>query len=184
MRAAPQKSVGQLFGLLKGQLGSKMDDLYARVDPEVVQREWAQGLFEFTTEEVARGVAACRGRKFAPTLGEFLHLCRPCLDPEMAWHEAQDGLSVRRQGEMGTWSHPAVWRAAGVMREQLLHGHFKGHRNRWEHVLCAEFAKGFVEAVPAVPVAAIVDKPTFVPMPDYLRQHLASTRTLLNRAAQ
>lgn len=180
MRAAPQNSIGQLFKRLQAQLGNKIDDLYARANPDLVQREWAQGLFEFTTEEVARGVAACRGRKFAPTLGEFLHLCRPCLDPEMAWHEAQAGLAERRQGRDGTWSHPAVYRAACVMNGDLVHGQFRGHRNRWEHVLCAEFAKGFVESVPPVP-PVLVSQARVSTMPESVRLALAKSGLVLAR---
>jgi hypothetical protein len=168
----PRKWVARVFGHLAGQLGSKLADLYGGLKSELVQAEWGLGLAGFTGEEIDRGVNACHSRKFAPTLGEFLHLCRPCLDPEMAWREAQAGLSARRQGQDGIWFHPAVWRAACELRDELTHGQFKGHRNVWEHVLRAEFAKGFVEPVPPVPVV-VTKNETLIPMPESVRLRLA-----------
>ena len=164
--------MARVFERLAGQLGSKLADLYGGVKSELVQAEWGLGLAGFTGEEIDRGVTACHGRKFAPTLGEFLHLCRPSLDGEIAWREAQTGLSERRQGRDGVWSHPAVYRAARVMNEELVHGHFKGHRNVWEHVLRTEFAKGFVEPVTPVPVV-LTKNETLIPMPESVRLRLA-----------
>jgi hypothetical protein len=172
-----------LFDRLKGQLGSKIDDLYATAKPAVVQREWAMGLFDFCAEEIERGLAACRGRRFAPTLGEFANCCRPSLDAEVAWTEAEEGLKARRQGEHGEWSHPAVYRAARVMSETLRLGNYRANRNRWEHVLRTEFAKGFVEPVPPVPVP-IVNNPTLSPMPARIREQLVRAGILVKRGAK
>lgn len=172
----------KVFDRLAGQLGNKMADLYSGVKPELVQAEWAQGLAGFSGDEIAAGLNACQSRKFAPNLGEFLQLCRPALDPEIAWHEADAGLLARRQGGMGQWSHPAVYRAAQVMRDALRQGSFKAHRNRWEHVLRTEFAKGWGVEV-AAPPTAIAHDPTFSPMPDSVRAMLAKAGLTLGRSA-
>ena len=179
----PQKWVGKIFERLAGQLGNKMLDLFAGVKPELVQAEWAQGLAGFSGDEIAAGLNACQSRKFAPNLGEFLLLCRPCLDGEIAWHEAEAGLRARRSGLIGQWSHPAVYRAAQVMQEALRHSNFKGSRNRWEHVLRTEFAKGWGAEV-AAPASEIAYQPTLTPMPAGMRAMLAAHGLTLGRTAQ
>src|SRR5690606_29526160 len=97
--------------------------------------------------EIARGIAACRERTFAPTLGEFLKMCRPALDPEWAFYEAGDGLRQRDAGTIGDWSHPAVWRAACALSHEVRSGDFRAHRTRWTYTLKREFAAGWGEGV-------------------------------------
>ena len=174
----PQKWVAKVFDRLAGQLGSKLADLYGGVKPHLVQAEWAQGLAGFSGDEIARGLAACQTRKFAPTLGEFLLLCRPSLDAEIAWHEAAEGLSARARGELGDWSHPAVYRAACVLRDGLRQGNWRACKNRWEHVLRSEFAKGFVAEVPPVALA-LAHNPHLAPMPESVRLALAARGLVL-----
>jgi hypothetical protein len=167
-----QRWTAQVFDRLGGQMGGKLEALYGDISPAMVQAEWSQALSGFTSDEVERGLLACQTRMFAPTLGEFLHLCRPSLDGDIAWTEAEEGLKARRQGEMGVWSHPAVYRAACVMSDALHQGNFKGNRNRWEHILRTEFAKGFVELVPPVPLA-VTKNEKVSPMPESVRLRLA-----------
>jgi hypothetical protein len=159
-------------------MGSKLGALYGAVSPALVQAEWAQGLAGFSSDEVERGLLACQHRLFAPTLGEFLHLCRPSLDGEIAWHEAAEGLSARSRGELGAWSHPAVYRAACVLRDGLRQGNYRANKNRWEHILRTEFAKGFVAPVPPVPLV-VKHNPTLAPMPESVRLALASCGLVL-----
>src|SRR6186713_2651596 len=110
-RPLPLKVVEHVFDRLKGQFGGKLADLWAPVlhvpaarpgDPQpldvpnIVEREWMDGLAGFRRHELERGCTACSdGRIFPPTLGEFKLLCRPCLDPEWAWHEARECLLQR-----------------------------------------------------------------------------------------
>ena len=87
-----------------------MAELYKGVHPDLVMTEWAVAMVNFSADEIATGLDACQTRKFVPTLGEFLQLCRPSLDPEVAWHEAQDSLAARRQGAVGSgqWAHDLI----------------------------------------------------------------------------
>lgn len=64
------------------------------------------------------------------------------------------------------------------MNDDLVHGQFKG--NRWERVLRTEFAKGFVEPVPLIPVA-VTKNETLSPMPESVRALLASRSIVLER---
>lgn len=156
---APRRVVARVFERLTAQLGAKVADLYAGADQRAVQDEWGAGLAGFHMQEIARGVAACRERVFAPTLGEFLRLCRPALDPEYAWLEAGDCLRQRDAGLVGDWSHPAVWRAASAMSHEVRGGDWRAHRTRWAYTLRRELEKGWGE-IPPPPPARIEHKPT------------------------
>ncbi len=148
----PLELVANVFTVLTGQLGSKVADLWGGVPPGDVQAEWAAGLAGFRPQELARGLAACRNRRFAPTLGEFTVLCRPALDSEWAFLEAGDGLRARDSGEAGVWSHPAVYRAACAMGMEVRSGDWKAVRTRWGYVLARELAQGWGDDVrPPVP---------------------------------
>jgi hypothetical protein len=108
----PMSAVQELFKFLEAQFGKKVHDLFGDSDPEDLKNAWSSGLAGFRLRELQRGQEALRSRRFVPTMGEFVLMCRPALDPEYAWHEAQDGLRARDRGEPGEWSHPAVYRAA------------------------------------------------------------------------
>lgn len=171
-RPVPLTFIQELFESFGAQLGSKVAEFYGNSQPDVVQREWACGLAGFRRRELERGIAAVRSRRFVPTLGEFVQLCRPALDPEYAWHEAVDGLHARDCGEVGAWSHPAVYRAARVMQHELRTMSFPGVRKRWERILEREFASGWGEEVPA-PAPRIEHKPTLRAIPSDVKSKLA-----------
>lgn len=144
----PTEWVERIFTRLEAQLGAKLLDLYANADNDAVKAEWAEALSGFDPSEILRGIQGCQTRVFAPTLGEFLRLCRPALNPEIAWLEAHDGMFQRERGHVGDWSHPAVYRAAHQMAFELRAGSFKEHRKRWEWLLDREFRKGWLLGVP------------------------------------
>lgn len=171
----PLVAVQKLFDRLISQLGKKFHDLMGDATPETVQQEWAMGLAGFRRRELQRGIEALRGRRFAPVLGEFALLCRPAMDPEYAWYEAQDGLRARDRGEMGVWSHPAVWRAAIAMGEvgvNVRNGTFLHARKRWEMNLNRQLAAGWGDEVPE-PVLRLVSEPTLKDMPSDVRKQLS-----------
>lgn len=143
----PTPWVEKIFTRLSAQLGHKVADLYACVAPEDVKAEWGCALAGFHPAEIGRGLNACQTRVFAPTLGEFLRLCRPALDPELAWIEAVDGLAA---GEGFEWSHPAVRRAARTMPYEIRSQSFAQCRKRWAWTLDREFEKGW-EVEPSAP---------------------------------
>lgn len=117
-------------------------------DMRLMISEWALGLADMRPEEIARGLGACRMRKFAPSLGEFAQLCRPAMDPEAAFYEAELGMSERNRGRRGLWSHPAIWRAACAMEQQVREGPYSAVKKRWEFTLGRELEAGWGEEVP------------------------------------
>lgn len=140
--------VTTVFNALQGQLGSKVSVLWANVPVATVHEEWALGLAGYDQSEIDRGLAVCRTRLHAPVLGEFLRMCRPALDPELAWLEAQAGMADRARGLRGDWTHPAVYRAARGFEYELRGGAYVAHRKQWEWRLEREFARGWGD-VPA-----------------------------------
>lgn len=157
--SVPETWIEAIFTRLSAQLGTKVADLWGGVPPETVKAEWAEALASFDPREISRGLKACQTRAFAPTLGEFLRLCRPALDPEIAWLEAQDGMRARGQGHLGEWSHPAVYRAASGFEHELRSGSFAQHRKVWTWRLEREMRKGWLLDVPR-PMVALPNDPT------------------------
>lgn len=146
--AIPVHWVEDLFARLGAILGAKFADAVGTGDIDLVKREWSQALVDFSAREVQRGLAACRTRKFAPNLGEFLHLCRPALDPELAWLEAERGLKAHGAGQAFEWSHPAVYWTAADMALEIRSTSFATQRKRWESLLGIWFAQRKWPAIP------------------------------------
>jgi hypothetical protein len=84
-----------------------------------------------TRSQVARGLAACEHLKFPPSWAEFLECCEPAPDPVAAYQEAVAGLEARGKGEMGEWSHPAVYWAAAELRAELMTQTYGAVKERW-----------------------------------------------------
>lgn len=166
----PATATQHVFDSLKGQLGAKMATLWDGIAPDLVMREWGSGLSGFRKQELQRGLDACSERQFAPTLGEFKQLCRPCLNHEWAWLEAGECLRQRDTGALGDWTHPAVFFAAAEMSPEVRGGDWMRHKTRWSRTLQRELAKGWRE-VPA-PAMRIDHDAKVGPPPEGVRTNL------------
>lgn len=180
------QAVAVIFDSLKGQLGGKVADLWNGTAPNLIEQEWSRALAGFRRHELQRGIDACATRVFAPTLGEFAQMCRPCLNHEWAWLEAGEGLRARDDGAMGEWSHPAVYFAAIEMGPDVRAGDWHKSRTRWTRMLTRELAKGWRE-VPA-PAMRVQNDAKVGPPPDEVRARLERLRretrdTVARRAA-
>jgi hypothetical protein len=155
----PSGAVGALIRTLRLQLGAGWADKFpVPADPAKATKhaddlaaEWGRGLAGYQKHEIRRGldrVSDYGTKGFAPTLPEFKRLCRPCLDPEWAWHEAQEGLAAREQGERGAWTHPAVFFAASSMATEVRSGDWQRHRTRWTRTLARELEHGWGREIP------------------------------------
>ncbi len=147
----PAAWVAKLIAKMQVMYGAKFTQQWAGIPPEVLQSEWAEELAGFTGAELARGLAACRERTFPPTLPEFMVLCRPPLDADVAFHEAVRGLNARKAGERGEWSHPAIFHAAlEVGQFDILNSTYGALKARWGRSLSDQMANGQWEPVPDV----------------------------------
>ena len=144
----PDAWVEDLFGRLQAILGTALGNLYAGADVDLVKAEWGQALVGFSGDEIRRGLAAVRTRRFAPNLPDFLLLCRPSLDPEVAWSEAEQGFLAHRNGQRFEWSHPAVFWAGRDFAAELRVKQFADVRKRWEPALARWFAAGQYRPIP------------------------------------
>lgn len=147
--ALPSRWVARLISKLQIMYGAKFTQQWEGIDPALMQAEWAEELAGFTGEELATGLAACRERPFPPTLPEFMVLCRPPINPEVAFHEAAFCTAQRRRGERGDWSHPAIYHAAvKVGQHDILNCAYATLKARWNKALADELARGEWEPVP------------------------------------
>lgn len=144
----PIEHVQMLFERLAAILGNKIADVYAGADVDMVLQEWSETLAGFSEAEMRRGIAACRTRRFPPNLPEFAQLCRPGLDPETAWLEAEEGMQAHAKHKRFQWSHPAVYWAARDVQHELKGGTYAQHRRRWDRLLAAQWARTWWHPIP------------------------------------
>jgi hypothetical protein len=113
-----------------------------------MQQVWAESLRGYTPDEIIRGLSACARQQYAPTIPEFLLLCRPNLDAEAAFREARLQLSLRDQ-DRDTWSHPAVyWAALDCGSYDVLHSSWPQIKTRWTAALQKNLANLSCPPVP------------------------------------
>lgn len=109
---------------------------------------WAESWVEAFEEEkitpadVKVGLRECRKRfTWPPSCAEFIQACRPTSDPTAAYHEAIAGLEARGKGQTGTWSHPAVYWSASLLRAELLGQTYGQVKDRWAALLKSQFER-------------------------------------------
>lgn len=154
-QAMPIAWIDRLFQRLSAMYGQKFATQWAGVNEQAMKDVWAEGLSGFSGQEISTGLDSCKSRPFPPTLPEFLVLCRPCLDPYTAHQEAVVGMGDRKRGELGEWSHPAVyWAAVRVGSHDLLNAGWQAIKPRWEKALKVEMERGAWEEIP-MPMLAL-----------------------------
>jgi hypothetical protein len=151
--ALPESWIERLLDKMLLSYGKKFLDQWGGVDTDKLVRHWSEELASFTREELGRGYAALESREWPPTLPEFKKLCRPGIDAANAYQEAVAGVNSRERGEIGTWSHPAIYWAASCMSYDLKHQAYQTIAKRWETALQAEMSKGEWSAIPAPMIA-------------------------------
>ena len=148
---APQTLGGLVVQEMRLLYGAKFAQQWQGLSPRELREAWDKHLADMTEREVRAGLVACLSREWPPSLPEFLKLCRPWMNPEVAFHDAVVGMAARRRGEMGVWFHPAIyWAAVTVGTHDILnatYGHIKG---RWDRAFTDEIAKGQWPDVPPV----------------------------------
>ena len=150
----PRSWVEKMFDKMLLDYGKKFIDQWGGADPEKLVNHWAQEMASYSPQEIKRGLAAMEGRDWPPTLPEFKKMCRPPVDGAAAYHEAVSGCHARDRGEMGMWSHPAIFWAASRMAFDLKNQTYSSIKGQWERELQAEMDKGAWDEIPA-PVAAL-----------------------------
>lgn len=146
---------------------SMMDHLYNRLDGAYPHKwrsnfsnetaidnwrvSWAEAFEEegISLTEIAAGIKACRSKfDWPPSCAEFVKACRPTADSLTAYYEALAGLECRAKGEMGAWSHPAVYWAAQTLRQDLTMQSYSAMKVRWEVEFNKQMMKGEWSEIP------------------------------------
>ena len=93
----PTAWIERVFERLSALYGSKFADLWRGCDIEGVKSVWAKELAGYSP---TRSPRHCRlqDARLAPTLPEFLKVCRPALDYERAFIEAIEQMRKRETG--------------------------------------------------------------------------------------
>lgn len=90
-----------------------------------VKPVWERDLSRLTEQELRRGMAMLKRETWAPHLNRFLAMCRPPVDFEAAFADAQHQMGLRDQGR-DVWAHPAVYWAA------IRYGAFDLRQHGWQ----------------------------------------------------
>ncbi|WP_348995935.1 hypothetical protein ABFG95_11995 [Achromobacter sp. HNDS-1] len=158
---------------LRLMYGTKFAQAWEGLTPRALKESWDQKLAGMTEAQIRVGLVACLSREWPPTVPEFVKLCLPWMDPEVAFYDAVAGMSARRRGGMGTWAHPAIFHAAvAVGTHDLLNCGYAVMRGRWERAFRDELARGQWPAVP-MPATALPAPGATLATPEDASQALA-----------
>ena len=139
----PTSWVDALFAKMASYYGNRFTDMWRDSDIHSVKAIWAQELGKLSREEITKGANALINQEWCPTLPQFIKLCRPTIDPVVAYYEALNGIESREKGEMGEWSHPAIyWASVKIGSFDFKHQTYSNLKARWERVLDEEMNKG------------------------------------------
>lgn len=128
--------------------GKKFVDQWGAVDTDKLIAHWSRELAGYLPAELKRGYEALAGRDWPPSLPEFKRMCRPAVDGLVAYYEAVEGVRARERGEMGTWSHPAIFWASVKLAFDLKSLSYSSIKDRWEVALSTEMDKGQWAEIP------------------------------------
>ena len=152
-KPAPITWVESLFGRMEAMYGSKFLDMWRGADVEMVKALWAEEMGKLSSEELKRGYGMLMQRDWPPSLPEYVKMCKPTVDPMVAYYEALAGIQSRAAGEIGKWSHPAIFWAAMPLSFDLGNQTYSQMRGRWEKSLADQMARGEWADIPNVMLA-------------------------------
>lgn len=141
--------IDALFVKMLNTFGSRFADMWRGTDIDSVKATWAPELSKLSREEFSKGVQALATLDWPPTLGQFIKLCRPPLDAQKAFVEALNGLVARDRGEVGVWSHPAIfWATTRIGAFDMKNSTYQQISGRWQAALEDELAKAQWAEIP------------------------------------
>lgn len=145
--------VEQIFTDMLLAYGKKFGDMWAGSSLDTLIAFWTRGLRGYTPREIKRGIGALETRPWPPTLPEFKLLCRPTVDPLVAYYEAVAGVADRSGGAFGKWSHPAIYWAAMPLAFDLTSQTYSQIKPRWERAFHEQMERGEWPEIPNVMLA-------------------------------
>lgn len=150
----PDSWIERMFDKMLLEYGKKFTDQWGGADPDRLIQHWAEQLSGYSVDEIRRGLASLEQQEWPPSLPVFKKMCRPSVDPLMAYYEAVAGVAERAKGNIGSWSHKAIYWASVPLAFDLGTQTYSQIRGRWERALSEQMERGEWEPVPA-PMLAI-----------------------------
>lgn len=159
LRPNPNRDNKSMMEILFGRMSGMYPSKWGLAFPDnkaikVWEEAWVEAFDRegITPRDVGLGVENClRMFDWPPSLPEFLRACRPHLEPDVAFFEAVREMAKRTQGEMGKWSHPAIYHAAVMIgQHDLFNGNYQTLGNRWKAALSAQLSLGQWPDIPPV----------------------------------
>lgn len=148
-KPAPITWVESLFARMQAMYGNKFLDMWRDTDIDMVKQMWADEMGKLSTEDLKRGFNGLMSRDWPPSLPEYVKMCKPSVDPTVAYYEAVNGTQAREKGEAGKWSHPAIfWASVQISAFDLKNQSYSQIKARWEKALQDEMDKGEWSPVP------------------------------------
>jgi len=150
----PMPWIEKLFDRMISLYGNKFLDMWRDIDLHSVKQTWANELGKLSRDDVARGANALSQQEWPPTLPQFISLCKVKINSLSGYYEAINGLVARERGEIGEWSHPAIfWASVKVGAFDLKNQGYAAIKGRWEAAFEEEMAKGQWAAIPEPMIA-------------------------------
>jgi hypothetical protein len=177
INAIPDSWVEKLFERMVGLYGNKFLDMWGKTDLLQVKAIWAQELGKLSRDEIAKGANALINQEWCPTLPQFIKLCRTDIDAVTAYYEAVNGVVAREKGEIGEWSHPAIfWASVKVGSFDLKNQTYSNIKARWERALDEEINKSEWSDIPQAQIA--LPPPATPATKDIAEKYLAETQII------
>lgn len=126
--------IDRLFARLWAMYGNKFSQMWVGQDINAVKSVWREDLAEFTPNEIAHGVDACKTHDWPPSLPEFVKLCRPGIDYERAYYDAAQQLTLRTNNR-DVWPFAALYWAAQTMAYEIGSLPYSANVKRWRKAL-------------------------------------------------
>jgi len=117
---------------------------------------WAEEFEDsgITPNDIKAGIKACRTRyDWPPSCAEFIRACKPSVDHLVAYYEAVAGVQARQTGQMGVWSHRAIFWAAMPLSFDLGSQTYSQIKVRWERALAEQMDRGEWPPIPQPMIA-------------------------------
>lgn len=143
-----------LFNRMDGMYPGKWKQNFTGVQSIDNWKDECERVFEeegITPAHIAVGLRACRKlyKDWPPSVPQFVDACQPPVDVVAAYHEAVAGMEARGKGEVGQWSHPAIYWAASRLSRELMVMPSAQIKERWGAMLRSQLALGAWEPIPA-----------------------------------
>lgn len=132
--------------------GVKFADAWRGCDMEAVKADWAEALGEYSVAELRTGIEGLKTTSWPPMLPEFLKLCRPPINADVAFVEAVREYRKRFADGSDNWSRVEIfWAAQAIGHYDLTTKPYDHLRFRWRAALDAAKRDPIPVHLPALP---------------------------------